>query len=160
MTIWVDADGCPARVRKIVEKASLRTGISVVFVADRALPIDEGETLSSVQVEKGDNRADDYIREHGEEGDIAISRDVHLAADLVAKGILVIDDRGGLYTEENIRERVSLRDRMMEFREMGLNPESGTGKAGEREVRIFAEVFDRELTRRMKEVGGEEGTSG
>lgn len=152
MTIWIDADGCPVRVRNIVIKASLRTGVPAVLVSDRPLPVRERGEVSLVQVPKGEDSADGYIRCRSAEGDIAVSRDLLLAEGLVEKGVLVLDDRGELYTGENIRERISLKERMMEFRAMGITPESGSGTAGEREVKAFASAFDRVLSRRLKEL--------
>jgi hypothetical protein len=145
MTIWVDADGLPARIRRIIERASRRTLISSVFVADRPLPVKQSDTVSSVVVESGEDRADSYIDQHCRAGDLAVTRDVYLSERLVRRGAVVLDDRGGVYTEENIRERVSLRERMRELREMGVKPERGGGLT-EQEIRAFARSLDRLLT--------------
>ncbi len=150
MKIWVDADSCPVRVREIVERASRRTGVSAVFVSDRVLPVQKDGPVSLVEVPTAENSCDTYILDRAREGDLAVSRDVPLAAALVASGVTVLDDRGAVYTEENIGERVSLRDEMMRLREMGIGPETGRGRAGEREIRAFAAAFDRELNRLMR----------
>jgi hypothetical protein len=153
MTIWVDADGLPARIRRIVEKASRRTGTGSVFVSDRGLPIEEEGPVSLAVVATGDDSADEYIRARCREGDLAVTRDVLLSESLVERGVLVLDDRGGVYTGENIRERVSVRERMKELRELGISPEDsagGTGQLNERDVRSFAEALDRELTRLLR----------
>ena len=151
MKIWVDADGCPARIRSIVEKASLRTGVESVFVSDRPMPVRENETVSVVRVQPGEDRSDDHILQHSSGGDLAVTRDVLLTERLVEKGVLVLDDRGGVYTRENIRERVSERERMMEFRSMGIFPEKGREALGEREIKAFAAAFDRELSRLIRD---------
>ena len=153
VTIWVDADGLPAKMRHIVEKASRRTGTGSVFVSDRGLPIEERGPVSLAPVETGEDSADEYICGHCREGDLAVTRDVFLSERLVERGVLVLDDRGGVYTEENIRERVSVRERMKEFRDLGLQPEESGGRKGrlnERDVRAFAEALDRELSRLLR----------
>ncbi len=150
MNIWVDADSCPVRVREIIERASRRTGIPAIFVSDRPLPVQNAGPVSVVEVPTAEDSCDSYILAQAREGDLAVSRDVLLAEGLVAGEVTVLDDRGAVYTEENIRERVSLRNEMMRLREMGIRPETGRGKAGEREIRAFAAAFDRELNRLMR----------
>ena len=153
VTIWVDADGLPAKMRRIVEKASRRTETKSVFVSDRGLPVDDAGPVSLVVVDTGKDSADEYICGRCRVGDLAVTRDVLLSECLVGRGLLVLDDRGGVYTEENIRERVSMRERMREFRELGLQPEEPGGHKGrlsEREVRSFAEALDRELNRLLR----------
>jgi len=147
MTIWVDADSCPVRVRSIVAKAAGERKIRSVFVANRKIPIEAlNPYVKSVLVGKSEGSADAYISEKAGAGDLAITRDIPLAAALVGKGITAINDRGDVFTSETVGERLSLRNFMKDLREAGLY-ESPSGTFGQREVRLFSNSFDRELTR-------------
>jgi hypothetical protein len=149
MTIWVDADSCPLRVREIVVRAADRRGVDAVFVANRALPLPKARRVSQVLVPPEEGSADFYITCRVRPGDLVITRDIPLAADVLEKDITVINDRGDLFTRENIRERLSVRNFMKDLRESGLY-ESPSGGYGEREIRLFSAAFDRELTRLLK----------
>jgi uncharacterized protein YaiI (UPF0178 family) len=99
-----------------------------------------------VLVDHGSGVVDDYIVEHVRPGDLVITHDIPLAARVVGKGVVVLDDRGSVFTQENIRERLSVRDALAELREAGVTP-AGGDTIGEREIRLFAGAFDRELTK-------------
>jgi uncharacterized protein len=146
MQIFVDADSCPRRLRSIIRKAAQRTRTHTIFVSDRKLPDAKGTRIENVLVEHGSGDVDDYIAEHVGSGDLVFTHDVPLAARVVEGGAVAIDDRGNVYNKENIRERLSLRDAMMELREAGVTPPGGNS-LGEREVRLFAGALDRELTK-------------
>ncbi|MDY7028548.1 MAG: DUF188 domain-containing protein [Spirochaetota bacterium] len=146
MHIWIDADSFPRRLRSIVRKAALRTKVRAVFVSDRKLMDVKGSFVENIVVPHGSGRADEEMVERVEPGDLAITRDIPLAARLVDRGAIVIDDRGKLYTTENIRERLSIRHAMEGFRMAGINLE-GSNPPGEKEVRLFAGALDRELTK-------------
>lgn len=146
MRIWVDADSCPRPVREIVARAAERRAIDALFVANRALPDELPERVSLVCVERGEGKADDYIRSNGAPGDLAITRDIPLAASLVERGLAVVNDRGDLYTRENVRERLSIRDFMYELRNNGLVSDRDS-RYGRQEAKRFADALDRELTR-------------
>ncbi len=150
MTIWVDADSCPRQVRDVIARASLRVRVPAVFVANREIPVLQGDTISMTVVEAVEGRADSHIKERVVHGDIVITRDIPLAADLVALGILVLNDRGVLYTQENVRERLSVRNFMKDLRDGGLAfPE--VSQYNQKNLRDFAAVFDRELRRLMNQ---------
>ncbi|TVQ39694.1 MAG: DUF188 domain-containing protein [Spirochaetaceae bacterium] len=149
MRIWVDADSCPARVREIICKASRRRGVAAVFVANRRIRLPGGHQLLSVLVPAEEQSADTYLIAHAEAGDLAVTRDIPLAAELVKRGVLVLNDRGDVYSADNVRERLSIRDHMYELRASGIaTPE--TGGFGKREIFAFANAFDRALTRLLK----------
>jgi len=148
MHIWIDADSFPRRLRSIVKKAASRTKVPAVFISDRKLLDVKGSFVENIVVPHGSGRVDDEIVERIHPGDLAITRDIPLAARLVEKGALVIDDRGNLFTEENIRERLSIRHAMEGFRMAGINVES-TNPPGEKDIRLFAGTLDRELTRML-----------
>ncbi|MDC7227431.1 MAG: YaiI/YqxD family protein [Spirochaetales bacterium] len=149
MIIWVDADSCPQAVRDIIARAAVKRGLKAVYAANVKIPIPEDELIEMVVVKKGEGVADQYIIDHAEKGDLAITRDIPLAAELVDKHIVVINDRGNHFTPDNIRERLSIRDLMKDFREMGIMPERES-TFGRREIQQFAAAFDRELTKLLK----------
>ncbi|MFP2928886.1 YaiI/YqxD family protein [Pyxidicoccus sp. 3LG] len=146
MRIWVDADACPGPVRDILLRASQRLNISTVFVANKRLTLPRSELVSTVQVGAGLDVADRHIAEQAQRGDLAVTQDIPLAALLVPRGVVVLDPRGDLFTEENISERLSVRNFMQELRESGVTTSGPSGfspKDGQR----FANALDRELTR-------------
>ena len=144
MKIWVDSDSCPRQIRHIIIRASLRVKIEIVFVANRIIPDVDNEWSSMQLVPDGEGEADKYIYENSSNGDIAITRDIPLAADLVKKGLLVLDDRGSIFTSDNIGERLSMRNAMTELRSYGVMSRS-TGTMNNRDVQLFANAFDKEL---------------
>jgi uncharacterized protein len=149
MTIWVDADSCPTRIRRIIEEGADRTGFPVIFVADRPISFSK-EMVKMITVPGGPDSADNYIVESSSEGDLVITRDIPLADQVISKGCTVLDDRGNLFTEENIRERLSLRNFMQHLRNTGI-PCAGKGPLSNREIASFAAAFDRFLTLKLKE---------
>jgi uncharacterized protein YaiI (UPF0178 family) len=144
--IWIDADGAPRDVRDIVFRAALRLEIETILVANQRIrPPANNPFVRFEWVRHGPDEADRYIVEHAREGDLAVTGDIPLAADLVPKGVHVLDHRGEAYTEANIGERLSIRDFMADLRDTGV--ETGGPKAfGEREKREFAGALDRYLT--------------
>jgi uncharacterized protein len=117
-----------------------------VLVANRRLAVPPGNPfVSAVWVQGGPDVADQHIAEHAVSGDVAITADIPLAAILVEKGIVVLDPRGERFTEENVRERLSIRDFMESLRGSGV--ETGGAKPyGTREKQAFAAALDRVLT--------------
>ena len=146
ITIWVDADAAPRDVKEIVYRAAGRTEIRTILVANQRLQTPRNNPhVSTVWVEGGPDVADGYIAEHSIEGDIAVTADIPLAAILVEKGLVVLDPRGDLYSEENIRERLSIRDFMDSLRSSGVET-GGPRSYGPRDKQAFASAFDRVLT--------------
>jgi len=143
--IWIDADACPKIVKEIVFKASLRLKVPVCLVANSVMHVPPTPFTSFIQVEKGDDVADFYIVENLNPEDLVITADIPLAALVVEKGAVAIDPRGDLYTEENVRERLSVRDFMKTLRDTGMEtggPPPLTPKDKER----FANSLNRLLT--------------
>ncbi|MDR2618985.1 MAG: DUF188 domain-containing protein, partial [Treponema sp.] len=122
MKILVDADSCPKQARELILRFSARTGVQAVFAANRPIPGITGEGSMEI-CPAGEGSADDRIVELARPGDMAVTRDIPLAERLVGAGILVLDDRGSIFTAENIRERRSLRDFMVGLAENGLDAE-------------------------------------
>jgi uncharacterized protein len=144
MKIWVDSDSCPRQIRQIILRAAIRVEISTVFVANVKIPNVENKWSSMQLVPMGEGEADKYIYTNSEKGDIAITRDIPLASDLVKGGLLVLDDRGSVFTDDNIGERLSMRNAMTELRAYGVISKS-SGSLSNRDVQQFANAFDREL---------------
>ncbi len=151
MNIWIDADSCPRKVREIICKAARRTGVPARFVANRDIPLPGSDErfVEMIRVEQDGMDADGYILDHAERGDLVVTRDIPLAAELVERGFRVLNDRGAVYNSENIRERLSVRNFMQGLREAGL-PQAEAGQFGERDVRQFANTFDHELSRALR----------
>ncbi|QQO07374.1 YaiI/YqxD family protein [Breznakiella homolactica] len=150
MKIFVDADSCPRQVRETVVRAAQRTGTEAVFAANRPIPGIKGRGITMELCPAGDGSADNRIVELAVPGDLVITRDIPLADRLVERGITVLDDRGRLYTRENIRERLSVRDFMVGLAENGMGMERNASY-GNRELKKFADTFDSLLSRLIRE---------
>ena len=151
MTFFVDADSCPVRIREIICKTAQRLQIRAVFAANRPIPIPQNAYCTSIVTESEDQAADMYILAHAVQGDMVITRDIPLAKQLVEAHINAINDRGVVYTAENIGERLSVRNFMYELSANGLAPER-TKAFGKKEVMEFARTLDRETQRILKSV--------
>jgi uncharacterized protein YaiI (UPF0178 family) len=145
MTIWIDADAAPRDVKEIVYRAAKRLEIPTVLVANQRLstPLNN-PFVSAVLVRGGPDVADQHIADEASAGDVAVTADIPLAAILVEKGLIVLDPRGEQYSEENVRERLSIRDFMDSLRGSGVDT-GGPKPYGEREKRAFAAGLDRVL---------------
>jgi len=148
--IWVDADAMPRAVKEIVFRAAGRRSIETILVANQRIGTPrENPLVRAVRVPGGLDEADDYIVEKALEGDLAITADIPLAARLVERGVSAIDPRGTEYTEDNISERLSVRDFADELRSSGV--ETGGPKSfSERDRQAFNNALDRTLTRLLK----------
>lgn len=149
MRIWIDADACPRIIKEIIFKASARLQIPVSLVANKDLSKHENVMVESIIVEAGPDIADDYIAEHAVPDDLVITADIPLAARIVANGGVALDPRGDLYTEENVGERLAMRDLMMELRSGGMI-QGGPSQFSMTDRQRFASALDRILTRRKK----------
>jgi hypothetical protein len=146
MIIWVDADAAPRDVKEIVFRAAGRLKIATVLVANQRMPVPlNNAQVSTVCVQGGPDVADQHIADNASRGDIAITADIPLAAILVEKGVVVLDPRGELYTADNVRERLSVRDFMDSLRTSGVET-GGPRPYGAREKQTFAATLDRILT--------------
>ena len=142
MRILVDADSMNVRIRQIIAKAATRVGIDAHFVSNSPVPLPGGNVSSAIVPD-----ADDELVRVATADDIAVTRDVPLAARLVEIGTVVLNDRGDRWTAENVRERLSYRDFAKELRDSGVMTERGRS-FGPREIQGFANALDRELVRR------------
>jgi len=150
MQILVDADSCPREAREMVLRFSSRLGVKTVFVANRPIPgIPEKETALMEICSSGEGAADNRIVELARPGDLVLTRDLPLAERLVEAGITALDDRGRVFTSENIRALRSIRDFVVGLAENGLETER-TASYGKKELKDFANSLDRELTRLLR----------
>jgi uncharacterized protein YaiI (UPF0178 family) len=154
--ILVDADSCPGPARELLLRTAARTGVKTIFAANRLLPgvgKGAGSTDGGVVVMElcppGKDSADNRILSLAEKGDLAVTRDIPLANRLVEASVTVMDDRGRVYTRENIRERLSLRDFMVGLAENGLGMERAANY-GRKELKAMADSLDRLLARTKK----------
>ncbi len=152
--IFVDADACPAAVKEIVIRAAERLAVSAIFVANKNIQLPPSRHVSTVRVAMGLDVADGYIAKSAKAGDLAITADIPLAAALVARGVVVLDLRGTVYTEENVGEALALRNFHHELREGGVVT-GGPSGFGPKQAREFAGAFDRELSKAMRRGTGE-----
>ena len=136
----VDCDSLQERLRRIIVRAAGRHGIEAIFVANRAVRVPDAPQVTAVVADD----ADEWIVGEARSGDLAITRDIPLAARLVPLGVEVITDRGEHYTSENIRARLSERDLAAGWREAGLLQQRGRAY-GARETQAFANLLDRQL---------------
>ena len=150
MKIWVDADACPGAIKELIIRVARRLKIPTVFVANKFISLPESAYVSTIRVAMGPEVVDDTIAQAAETGDFVITQDIPLASLLVPKGITVINPRGELYTTDNIRERLSIRNFMQDLREAGeITP--GPREFGQKEKQRFSDTLDRELTRHRKQ---------
>jgi uncharacterized protein len=152
MKIWVDADACPGAIKELIIRVARRLKIPTVFVANKFISLPDSAYVSTIRVAMGPEVVDDTIAQSAEACDFVITQDIPLASVLVPRGITVINPRGELYTDDNIRERLSIRNFMQDLREAGgITP--GPKEFGQREKQRFSDTFDRELTKHRKRVG-------
>ncbi|KPA97316.1 YaiI/YqxD family protein [Pseudomonas asplenii] len=146
MRVWIDADACPRIARDLVVKFALKRQFEVVLVAGQPQPRPPFACVRLIVVPSGPDAADDYLVEHAVAGELVICSDVPLADRLVKKGVAALDPRGKPFDEQNMGERLAVRNLFTELREQG---QVGGGQApyGEREKQAFANSLDRILTR-------------
>ncbi len=170
--LYIDADSLPVRHREIVLRRIIKRGYEAWFAADRSLPdvmkaIEEdkaerrrpfrdtlsreearkiGSGIHMVVVDTGSDSADDELVRMAEPPALAITHDVPLSERLIEKGLIVIDDRGNEFSAENIRKRMSEREAMRHFREMGIFPEKQK-RFDDKTIRLFSDAFDKALSR-------------
>ena len=146
MKIWVDADACPVVVKEILFRAAERTGVQTTLVANQALRTPKSRYIDTLQVPKGFDVADNEIVKRLNAGDLVITSDIPLAADVIEKGGLALSPRGELYSAENIRGRLNMRDFMDTLRASGIDT-GGPPVLSQSDRQAFANHLDTWLTR-------------
>ena len=150
MHIWIDADAVPKMVREILIKASMRTGIALTFVANQPIATPSVPHIQSLQVEKGFDIADNEIVRRVRAGDLVITSDIPLAAEVLAKDAHALSSRGERFTKNTIGARLNMRDFMDTMRASGVPQSGGPPPLNQQDRREFANQLDRLLTRAGK----------
>jgi uncharacterized protein len=145
MQIWVDADACPKSIKEILFRVAEREGIFMTLVANQPLVIPRLKYIRSLRVASGFDEADNEIVENLDAGDLVITADIPLAALVIAKGGFALNPRGELYTEDNIHERLGMRDLMDSLRATGIET-GGPALFSQRDKQTFANQLDRFLS--------------
>ena len=149
MKIWVDADACPTAIKEILYRAAKRVGIPLILVANQLLRHPSSPLIRTVRVQRGFDAADAYITKRLQPGDVVITADIPLAAQVIDKGGEAINPRGEHYLPDNIKERLALRDFMEEMRATG-EVTGGPGPLTQADRQTFANALDRLLARRRR----------
>jgi len=144
MKIWVDADACPVVIKEILFRAAQRTGVETTLVANRPVRIPPAPNIRFLQVASGFDVADNEIVKRVVPGDLVITSDIPLAAEVVEKGGQALSPRGELYTAENIRSLLNMRDFMDTMRASGVNT-GGPPALNQADRQAFANQLDRLL---------------
>ena len=147
MNIWVDADACPKVIKEILFRAAERVGVELTLVANQPVSVPPSRLIRSVQVGSGFDVADNLIVQRMSPGDLVITADIPLAAEVIGKGGLALNPRGELYTSENVRERLNMRDFMDTLRGSGIHT-GGPPALGQADRQAFANQLDRLLASR------------
>lgn len=146
MRIWVDADACPGVIKEILFRAAERTHTLTTLVANQALRVPPSPFIRALQVPAGFDVADNRIAQEVQPGDLVVTADIPLAAQVIERGGTALNPRGELYTPHNIRERLTMRDMMMELRDSGVEL-GGPGAFGQADRQAFAAQLDRFLAK-------------
>lgn len=144
MNVWVDADACPVAIKEILFKAARRTGVNVTLVANQPLRVPRLKQIRFLQVPSGFDVADHEIIKRIEAGDLVITNDYPLAAEVIEKGARALSPRGDPFTEDNIGERLAVRDLMDSLRSSGIAT-GGPKTLGKSDIQRFANQLDRLL---------------
>ncbi len=147
--MWVDADACPKVIKEILYRAAQRVQIPLTLVANHTLQVPRSPLIRSLQVAAGFDVADNFLVQHCCAGDLVVTADIPLAAELVAKGIVAINPRGEQYTTENIKQRLAMRDFMQQMRDSG-QASGGPPPLDNTDRQAFANTLDRLLAKRLQ----------
>ena len=146
MKIWVDADACPVVIKEILFKAAERTGVRLTLVANQPVRVPPSRHIKFIRVAPGFDVADNEIVKRLEAGDLVITGDIPLAAEVIEKGGIALNPRGELYSAENIRARLNMRDFMDTLRASGIDT-GGPSSPDMSDRKSFADHLDKLLTR-------------
>lgn len=149
MNIWVDADACPAVIKEILFRAARRTGVTLTLVANHPMRIPPSPHIRFLQVAAGLDVADNEIVKRLAAGDLVITADIPLAAQVIEKGEHALDPRGEMYSVDNIRERLTIRDFMDTLRGSGIET-GGPSAMSQSDRQAFANRLDQFLSRHAR----------
>ena len=145
ITIWVDADACPGAIKEILFRAAEKRAVELTLVANHAMRVPKAANVRLLIVEQGFDVADNFIAQRADAGDLVITADIPLAAEIVEKSAVGLNPRGTLYTRENIREHLARRNFMEELRSTGEQL-GGPAALSKTDLQNFANALDRYLT--------------
>lgn len=145
--IWVDADACPGEVKKILFRAAPKREVRVTLVANAQMWTPRSQWVDLIAVPTGIDEADRRIVELVEPGDLVVTSDIPLAAEVVAKDAVALSPRGELHTADNVQDRLATRDMLDQLRESG-HVTGGPSSFSDKDKQAFANQLDRWLTRR------------
>lgn len=148
MKIWIDADACPVVIKEILFKAANRTQTECILVANQYIPTPPSTFIKSLQVPQGFDVADNEIVKRVKSNDLVITSDIPLAAEVIDKGALALSPRGELYTSDNIKARLNMRDFMDSMRGSGEHT-GGPAPLHQRDRQAFANQLDRYLAQQL-----------
>ncbi|MEE9160629.1 MAG: YaiI/YqxD family protein [Gammaproteobacteria bacterium] len=151
MNIWVDADACPVVIKEILFKAAVRTQVQVTLVANQILNIPPSQHIKFLKVSSGFDVADNEIIKRLNDGDLVITGDIPLAAEAIEKKAFVLSPRGELYSTDNIRARLSMRDFMETLRASGVDT-GGPSALTQNDRQAFANHLDKLLNKYARNV--------
>ncbi|MDU6411327.1 MAG: YaiI/YqxD family protein [Yersiniaceae bacterium] len=149
MQIWVDADACPNVIKEVLFRAADRTATTVTLVANQTIRTPPSKYLRTLRVEAGFDVADNEIVKRVEPGDLVVTSDIPLAAEVIEKGGVALNPRGERYTTETIRERLNIRDFMDTMRASGVQT-GGPAALNQRDRQQFANELDKWLQQRKR----------
>ncbi len=156
MKIWVDADACPGVIKDILYRAADRAQVQVTLIANQMLRVPPSPWIRALQVPSGFDVADQRIAQEAGAGDLVITADVPLAAQVIAKGAHVLDPRGELLNASNVQERLAMRDFMEGLRSSGVET-GGPAALSAADRQAFANGLDG-LLLSLKRRNAEQGT--
>jgi uncharacterized protein YaiI (UPF0178 family) len=151
MQIWVDADACPAAIKEILFRAAERAQLVTTLVANKLLRVPPSRWLRALQVARGFDVADSRILQELAAGDLVITADIPLAAEVIARGAQALNPRGELYTKDNVRELLGMRNFMDELRGSGVQT-GGPPALAPADRKRFADQLDRLLAKHAQEM--------
>ena len=149
MKIWVDADACPVVIKEILFRAADRTQVWLTLVANQAVRVPPSRYIRMIQVESGYDVADNEIVKGVSAGDLVITSDIPLAAEVIDKGGIALNPRRELYTADNIINRLTMRDFMDTLRSSGIDT-GGPPALSQGDRKAFANQLDKYLSKHTK----------
>ena len=149
MAIFVDADACPVAIKEILFKAAERTQTRLTLVANQQVKVPPSRLITMLQVAKGYDVADNEIVQRVHQGDLVVTQDIPLAAEVIAKGALALSPRGERYTADNVKARLNIRDFMETLRSSGIQTD-GPAPLSQSDKQRFANHLDQWLAKRRK----------
>ena len=149
MRIWVDADACPVAVKEILFRAAERTGVELILVANQAIRKPVLQNIKMLQVPSGFDVADNEIVKQAKAGDLVITSDIPLAAEVIENQGFALNPRGEMYSANTIKAQLSMRDFMDTLRGSGIQS-GGQPPYGQADRKAFANQLDKFLVKNLK----------